>query len=146
MSKREKRALDTTKRITWEGINPITRTTENKKTYNRKKSPRWYNDDSTGIFFVCESVFAYSTAFAAIEPFTSAASGAGLLSSARMAGMDIISSAMRITRIPEIRNHVCTPMTSANAPASISPSGIASDIMLMLNENTRPRHSGAMRS
>ena len=50
MSKREKRALDTTKRTAWEGINPITRTIENKRTYNRKKSPRWYNDDSTGIF------------------------------------------------------------------------------------------------
>ena len=49
MSKREQRALDTAKRTTWDGINPITRTTENKKTYNRKKSPRWYNDDSTGI-------------------------------------------------------------------------------------------------
>ena len=52
MSKREQRALDTAKRTTWDGINLITRTTENKKTYNRKKSPRWTNDDSTGIF-VC---------------------------------------------------------------------------------------------
>jgi hypothetical protein len=50
MSKRDKRALDATKRTTWGGINPITRTTESKKTYNRKKSPRWVNDDSTGIF------------------------------------------------------------------------------------------------
>jgi len=50
MSKREKRALDASKRATWDGINPVNRKTENKKTYNRKKSPRWYNDDSTGIF------------------------------------------------------------------------------------------------
>ena len=50
MSKREKRALDASKRTTWDGVNPVTRKTENKKTYNRKKSPRWYNDDSTGIF------------------------------------------------------------------------------------------------
>ena len=50
MSKREKRALDNAKRTTWGGINPITRTTENKKAYNRKKSPRWYQEDSTGIF------------------------------------------------------------------------------------------------
>ena len=49
MSKRAKRALDSAKRTTWNGINPITRTTENKKTYNRKKSPRWYQEDSTGI-------------------------------------------------------------------------------------------------
>lgn len=49
MSKREQRALDSAKRATWGGINPITRTTENKKAYNRKKSPRWYQEDSTGI-------------------------------------------------------------------------------------------------
>ena len=55
MGKREKRALDKAKRTTWDGINPITRKTENKKAYNRKKSPRWYNDDSTGIF-VCQTV------------------------------------------------------------------------------------------
>jgi len=55
MSKREKRTLDATKRTDWNGINPVTRTTENKKTYNRKRSPRWYNDDSTGIF-VCAKI------------------------------------------------------------------------------------------
>lgn len=34
MGKREKRALDRAKRNTWEGINPVTRTIENKKIYN----------------------------------------------------------------------------------------------------------------
>ena len=52
MQKRDKRALDSAKRTTW-GVNPITRTTENKKAYNRKKSPRWYNDDSTGVLLLC---------------------------------------------------------------------------------------------
>ena len=52
MSKRDKRALDEKKRVGWDGINPVTRKTENKKTYNRKRSPRWYNDDSTGIFVI----------------------------------------------------------------------------------------------
>lgn len=51
MSKREKRALDAAKRATWGEINPVTRRAENKKIYNRKKSPRWTQDDSTGIFF-----------------------------------------------------------------------------------------------
>ena len=55
MSKRDKRALDASKRTTWDSINPVTRKTENKKAYNRKKSPRSYQDDSTGIF-VCLSV------------------------------------------------------------------------------------------
>ena len=49
MSKREKRALDAIKRASWDGVNPVTRKVESKKTYDRKKSPRWYNDDSTGI-------------------------------------------------------------------------------------------------
>ena len=49
MSKRQKRELDQSKRVTWDGINPVTRTTKNKTTYNRKQSPRWYDDDSTGI-------------------------------------------------------------------------------------------------
>jgi len=50
LSKREKATLDRAKRVTWGDVNPITRTTDNKKAYSRKKSPRWYNDDSTGIF------------------------------------------------------------------------------------------------
>ena len=48
-SKRAQRAQHSEKRATWGEINPVTRTTENKKAYNRKRSPRWYNDDSTGI-------------------------------------------------------------------------------------------------
>lgn len=60
MSKRNKRALDGKKRAGWDGINPITRKTENKKAYNRKKSPRWYNDYSTGIFVMDYSGSALS--------------------------------------------------------------------------------------
>ena len=51
-SKRAQRAQHNEKRATWGEINPVTRTTENKKAYNRKRSPRWYNDDSTGIFLM----------------------------------------------------------------------------------------------
>ncbi len=50
MGKREKRALDLAKRNIWEGISPVTRITENKKIYNRKKSPRPDELDGTGIF------------------------------------------------------------------------------------------------
>ena len=49
MSKRQRRELDRSKRATWNGLNPVTRRTENKTVYNRKQSPRWYGDDSTGI-------------------------------------------------------------------------------------------------
>ena len=51
MSKRAKREQDSAKRRTWEQMNPITRRTENKKAYTRKKSPRWFDNDSTGIVF-----------------------------------------------------------------------------------------------
>ena len=53
MNKREKRALDAIKRASWDGVNPVTRKVESKKTYNRKKSPRWYQDDSAGNFVSC---------------------------------------------------------------------------------------------
>lgn len=59
MSKRERRAMDASRRTTWDNVNPVTRKTENKKAYNRKKSPRWYNDDSTGIF-VCRCALSGS--------------------------------------------------------------------------------------
>ena len=49
MNKRQKRELDLAKRATWDGINPVTRRATNKTAYNRKQSPRWYNDDSMGI-------------------------------------------------------------------------------------------------
>lgn len=52
MGKRQKRELDRSKRATWNGINPVTRTAPNKTAYNRKQSPRWYNDDSTGVVFI----------------------------------------------------------------------------------------------
>ena len=51
MSKRAKREQDSAKRRTWEQMNPVTRRTENKKAYTRKKSPRWLDNDSTGIVF-----------------------------------------------------------------------------------------------
>ena len=51
MSKRAKREQDSAKRRTWEQMSPVTRTTENKKAYHRKQSPRWLDDDSTGIVF-----------------------------------------------------------------------------------------------
>ena len=60
MSKREKRALDEAKRASWNGINPVTRKNENKKTYNRKKSPRWQYDDSTGIFLCIKRRSAFA--------------------------------------------------------------------------------------
>jgi hypothetical protein len=56
LSKRAREALDRAKRTSWDGINPVTRKVENKKIYTRKKSPRWYYDESTGIFVIACSV------------------------------------------------------------------------------------------
>ncbi|MCE5189944.1 MAG: hypothetical protein LLF75_12305 [Eubacteriales bacterium] len=53
MGKRDKRALDEKKRVTWNGINPATQKMESKRIYNRKQSPRWYEDDHTGIVLFC---------------------------------------------------------------------------------------------
>ncbi|MDD2647689.1 MAG: hypothetical protein PHI27_08890 [Eubacteriales bacterium] len=40
LSKREKRKLDASKRVTWEGISPITRAPERSDAYNRQKENR----------------------------------------------------------------------------------------------------------
>lgn len=48
MSKKARRALDRSRRGTWGPQNPVTRTVENKKQYNRKKI-RW-KQDSTESF------------------------------------------------------------------------------------------------
>ena len=61
MGKREKRALDNAKRLSWEGVKPVTRTVENKKIYNRKKSPHRYEDDGTGIFLFVSRVYSRVT-------------------------------------------------------------------------------------
>jgi hypothetical protein len=40
LSKRERRKLNQARRTTWGAISPVTRKTENKKIYNRKKVQR----------------------------------------------------------------------------------------------------------
>ena len=52
MSKKQQKELNRQKRILW-NVNPITRKTENKKIYNRKKSRlNDYYNNSDGIFLV----------------------------------------------------------------------------------------------
>ncbi len=40
LSKREKRKLNSQKRVTWEGLNPVTRAPERSDAYNRQKENR----------------------------------------------------------------------------------------------------------
>lgn len=52
MSKKQQKELNRQKRTVW-NVNPITRKTENKKIYNRKKSClNDYYNNSDGIFLV----------------------------------------------------------------------------------------------
>ena len=44
LSKRKQREICKMKRMTWGDIKPITRKTENKKAYNRKKAQRRMDD------------------------------------------------------------------------------------------------------
>lgn len=50
LSKKAKRALDEKRRATWDGINPVTRQTANKKAYDRKRPAGFDEDRSGGLF------------------------------------------------------------------------------------------------
>ena len=41
LSKKEKRKMDLAKRQTWGELNPVTRSPENSKAYNRKRTQDW---------------------------------------------------------------------------------------------------------
>lgn len=45
LSKKEKRRVNARKRKSWQGASPVTRRTENKKKYNRKKIKARLKDD-----------------------------------------------------------------------------------------------------
>lgn len=56
LSKKQKRALDGTRRKDWGEISPVTRRPENPKAYNRRKAQRWDRDPHVGSFVCCKSV------------------------------------------------------------------------------------------
>lgn len=50
LSKKKKKELNAAKRSEWGAVNPVTRRTESKKLYNRKKSRRaWINSESAAF-------------------------------------------------------------------------------------------------
>lgn len=52
LSKKKKKELDTAARGSWGGVNPVTRKTENKKAYNRKRARKTDEDpDTVPTFF-----------------------------------------------------------------------------------------------
>ena len=44
LSKKEKRKIDQAGRQTWNGLNPVTRSPENSKAYNRRRAQAWKKD------------------------------------------------------------------------------------------------------
>ena len=55
LSKKKQRELNTQRRGTWGGLNPVTRKPQNSKAYNRSKARKWNRDDfpSVPCFFLC---------------------------------------------------------------------------------------------
>lgn len=51
LSKKKQKELNTKKRKTWNGLNPVTRKPQNPKAYNRQKARRW-SDDSNIVSFL----------------------------------------------------------------------------------------------
>ena len=50
LSKKKKRALDREKRGSWNGLNPVTRTSKNLKIYDRKRALKENDDSFQGSF------------------------------------------------------------------------------------------------
>ena len=50
LSKKAKRELDKARRVSWGSIDPVTRKTENKKAYKRKKSLDRYDEYGRDFF------------------------------------------------------------------------------------------------
>ena len=44
LSKKEKKKLNDARRGSWQGVNPVTRRSENPKVYNRSKARQWDKD------------------------------------------------------------------------------------------------------
>ena len=55
LSKKKQRELNTNKRGSWYGLNPVTRKPENSRAYNRSKARKW-SDDSMTVPFAIELV------------------------------------------------------------------------------------------
>lgn len=51
LSKKEKRRRDLEQRGSWNGLNPVTRRSEDARKYNRSKARQWKMEESTGRAF-----------------------------------------------------------------------------------------------
>ena len=51
LSKKDRRKLDSLRRGSWGNLNPVTRRSENKKAYNRKKARKLRWDDASALCY-----------------------------------------------------------------------------------------------
>ena len=51
LSKKKQRELNAQRRGSWNGVNPVTRKTDNGKAYNRKKTQRGWEDPMAVSFY-----------------------------------------------------------------------------------------------
>ena len=77
LGKKARRELDQSRRRFWQETNPVTRTIESKKHYNRKKPSYRFGDDGTRVFSYCFSVHSYCLAFSNV--YSAGCSGCGIL-------------------------------------------------------------------
>ncbi len=55
LSKKEKRKLNAARRSTWGNLNPVTRSPQNSKAYNRRKAQIWKKEIPNSVLFYCLS-------------------------------------------------------------------------------------------
>ena len=56
LSKKKKKELDSARRGSWNGVNPVTRRVESKKVYRRKKVLKWEDDLPFQGFLLSEKI------------------------------------------------------------------------------------------
>ena len=71
LSKKKQKELNAIKRKDWNGINPVTRKSENPKAYNRRKAQKRSEFDSVPFLFYSDILTE--------TPFTSTPSSAGIM-------------------------------------------------------------------
>ncbi len=56
LSKKKKKELDSARRGSWNGVNPVTRRVESKNVYRRKKALKWEDDLPFQGFLLSEKI------------------------------------------------------------------------------------------
>ncbi len=60
LSKKQQRIQNAAKRGSWNGLNPVTRKSKNRKIYHRKRAQNWKNDFDSALFLLQLPIFLHS--------------------------------------------------------------------------------------